>query len=120
MPNDFQPVVGHHFQFKVPPQRHWRGIVDCEVLTVIPPHKLAYTWLGDTDWKEPTVVTWTLTPEASGTVLTLEHSNFMGLGGIMLSFMLGSGWKKMLRTRLPDVLNRAASGQRQTPAESAA
>ena len=47
MPNDFAPVVGHKFQFRAKPQLGWRGIVDCEVLEVDRPRKLAYTWQGD-------------------------------------------------------------------------
>ena len=34
MPNDFLPVIGHKFEFRVKPQWGWRGIVDCEVLEV--------------------------------------------------------------------------------------
>ena len=37
MKNDFQPRVGHRFQFRAPPGKGWDGIVNCEVLTVEPP-----------------------------------------------------------------------------------
>jgi uncharacterized protein YndB with AHSA1/START domain len=66
MPNDFQASVGHKFQFKVKPQRGWRGIVDCEVLEVDEPRRLSYSWQGEPKQK-PTVVTWTLEPVAEGT-----------------------------------------------------
>jgi uncharacterized protein YndB with AHSA1/START domain len=43
MPNNFEPKVGHKFQFKVGPQPGWRGFVDCEVLEVEEPRRLSYT-----------------------------------------------------------------------------
>lgn len=36
MPNDFQPVVGHRFNFRTKPQGDWDGVVDCEVLEIMP------------------------------------------------------------------------------------
>ncbi len=104
MPNDFQARVGHKFQFRVPPQPGWRGIVDCEVLEVDPPRRLSYLWQGDPK-SRPTVVTWILEPTAEGTRLRLEHTGFRGLGGFFLKLLLGSGWKRMLRTSLPTVLD---------------
>jgi hypothetical protein len=47
-----------------------------------------------------TVVRWTLHAEGGGTRLVLDHTGFSGLRGLLLSFMLGAGWKKMMRTRL--------------------
>jgi hypothetical protein len=26
MKNDFQPVVGHRFNFRTPPMAHWNGV----------------------------------------------------------------------------------------------
>jgi uncharacterized protein YndB with AHSA1/START domain len=105
MPNDFIPTVGHRFQFKFGLQLGWRGIVDCEVLEVDPPRRLAYSWQGDPKHRV-TTVTWTLTPTPEGcTRLKLEHSGFRGLGGTLLKRMLGSGWKKMFNTSLPAVLD---------------
>ena len=43
MPNDIAPVVGHKFNFRVPPMGDWSGVVDCEVLEVVPESKLVYT-----------------------------------------------------------------------------
>ncbi len=34
MKNDFQPIVGHRFNFRVTPMPHWNGVTDCEVLVV--------------------------------------------------------------------------------------
>ena len=44
MKNDFQPVVGHRFQFRATPQPHWNGVIDCEVLVVEPYQRLSYSW----------------------------------------------------------------------------
>jgi uncharacterized protein YndB with AHSA1/START domain len=104
MPNDFQPRVGHKFQFRAAPRGGWRGIVDCEVLEVDPPRRLSYLWQGDPK-DRPTVVTWILEPTPEGTRLRLEHTGFRGLGGLFHKLLLGSGWKRMLRTSLPTVLD---------------
>jgi uncharacterized protein YndB with AHSA1/START domain len=112
MPNDFAPVVGHKFQFRVKPQWGWRGIVDCEVLEVDPPRRLSYTWQGDPKYRV-TTVTWSLEPAPDGTRLVLEHRGFRGFGGMLLKWMLGSGWKGMLKTSLPDVLAGKATGPRE-------
>lgn len=73
MSNDFKPVVGHRFTFRMPAQGNWSGVIDCEVLSVEPPRRLSYTWgtLG-----LETVVTFTLTPTAGGVTLRLEQSGF--------------------------------------------
>ena len=68
MKNDFNPVVGHHFNFRA----DW-GTVDCLVLAVEPNKTLSYTW-GAYDLKS--VVTWTLTPTSTGTRLRMEQSGF--------------------------------------------
>ena len=73
MDNDFQPAVGHAFQFRSTPAPNWNGIIDSEVLVVEPNKKLSYSWgalgLGS-------VVTWTLTPTAAGTHVRMEQSGF--------------------------------------------
>jgi uncharacterized protein YndB with AHSA1/START domain len=79
MPNDFQPVVGHRFSFRLPPMPHWNGITDCEVLAVEPYRCLSYSWRasgGEAADGLNTVVTWTLTPVAGGVLLRMEQSGF--------------------------------------------
>jgi uncharacterized protein YndB with AHSA1/START domain len=44
MKNDFQPVVGHRFQFRATPQPHWNDVIDCEVLVVEAYQRLSYSW----------------------------------------------------------------------------
>jgi uncharacterized protein YndB with AHSA1/START domain len=79
MQNDFQPVVGHRFNFRAAPMPHWNGVTDCEVLAVEPHRRLAYSWNAsgaEAAGGLRTLVTWTLTPAAGGTLLRLEQSGF--------------------------------------------
>lgn len=73
MDNDFQPVVGHSFQFRSTPVPNWNGIIDSRVLVVEANRKLSYSWesLG-----LESVVTWTLIPTDGGTNIRMEHSGF--------------------------------------------
>jgi uncharacterized protein YndB with AHSA1/START domain len=73
MKNDFQPEVGHRFQFRSTPVPNWNGIIDSQVLVVEPVSRLSYSWatLG-----MESVVTWTLTPTEGGTLVRMEHSGF--------------------------------------------
>src|SRR5580693_5059071 len=68
MTNDFKPVVGHSFNFRA----DW-GSVDCQVLAVEPNKTVSYTWGA---FGLASVVTWTLTPTSSGTLLRMEQSGF--------------------------------------------
>jgi uncharacterized protein YndB with AHSA1/START domain len=73
MSNDFEPVVGHKFTLRATPVPGWNGMIECEVLVVEPNARLSYSWgaLG-----LQSVVTWTLTPTARGTLVRMEHSGF--------------------------------------------
>lgn len=109
MVNDFEPRVGHRFQFRDEPKPGWRGIVDCEVLEVDEPRRLSYSWRGNEDG-DPTIVTFTLEPSDGGTRLRLEHSGFRGVGGFFTRLILSLGWKrKLLREALPRVLGEPAA-----------
>jgi len=79
MTNDFQPVVGHRFNFRAPPMPHWNGVVDCEVLVVEPDKRLSYSWNASGDEAAgglKTVVTWTLTPTKNGVLVRMEQAGF--------------------------------------------
>ncbi len=71
--NDFEPTVGHRFQFRSEPVPQWNGIIDSEVLIVEPLKRLSYSWsalgLGS-------VVLFTLAPAEGGTHVRMEHSGF--------------------------------------------
>ena len=49
MKNDFQPVVGHTFNFRATPMPQWNGVTDCQVLVVDPHKRLSYTWNASGD-----------------------------------------------------------------------
>jgi uncharacterized protein YndB with AHSA1/START domain len=103
-PEGFAPVVGTRFKFVAKPQPGWRGFVECVVTEAREPLVLAYSWVGDDDGTT-TNVTYTLEPHAGGTRLTFLHTGFAGIGGFLLAkLMMGPGWKKMLGTRIPEVL----------------
>ena len=68
MKSDFQPEVNHQFKFTA----DW-GAVDCKVLTIEAGKTLSYTW--DAMGLE-SVVTWTLTPSGTGTLLRMEQAGF--------------------------------------------
>ena len=81
MKNDFQPVVGHEFQFRTKPHPDvdFGGIFYCKVLEVVPFKKLSYSWKGGIDGRTTldSIVVWTLTPTATGTELHLKHSGYI-------------------------------------------
>ena len=93
---------GAEFAFKTQPHPGWDGSVDCRLLEIEPQKKLSYTWVvGD---MLDTVVTFTLTPTASGTRLSLVQSGFKpdqkkNFGGARY------GWK-MMGGKLVDLLGR--------------
>ena len=105
MENDFRPVLGHKFQFRSKPMGGWDGIVNGEVLEVDPPHKLRYSWKTNVI---DTMLTITLQTVAEGTALRLEHSGFRGFKPVMISFLMGSGWKSIVRKHLPAVIAKLA------------
>jgi uncharacterized protein YndB with AHSA1/START domain len=83
MPNNIRAEVGARFQFRSAPVPGWSGIVEYEVLEVVPHRLLVYPWRGGSRVTEgygrqlDIVVTWKLTPlENGGTRLYLEHSGF--------------------------------------------
>jgi uncharacterized protein YndB with AHSA1/START domain len=92
---------GAAFTFKTQPYPGWDGIVNCRILEIDAHKKLSYTWgAGGMD----NVVTFTLTPTASGTCLSLVQSGFKpdqkkNFGGARY------GWK-MMGGKLVDLLTR--------------
>jgi uncharacterized protein YndB with AHSA1/START domain len=110
MKNNFEPVIGHKFQFhtKPLPKMKFDGIVYCEVLEVVPNEKLVYSWRGgpkpgviDLD----TLLTWTLSPDGEGTKMVLEHSGFSGFKNYIASIFMEHGWKKKIYRRMETMVN---------------
>jgi uncharacterized protein YndB with AHSA1/START domain len=90
------------FTFKTQPYPGWDGIVNCRMLEIEAHKKLSYTWV--VGFGLDTVVTFTLTPTASGTRLSLVQSGFKpdqknNFGGARY------GWK-MMGGKLVDLLGR--------------
>ena len=98
---DFHLEPGAAFTFKTQPHPGWDGTVNCRFLEIEAQRKLSYTWtVGDMELD--TVVTFTLTPTASGTRLSLVQSGFkphqkQNFGGARY------GWR-MMGGRLVDLL----------------
>jgi uncharacterized protein YndB with AHSA1/START domain len=94
MKNDFAPQVGHRFKLT----GDWGGVLDCEVLEIEPQRTLSYTWdfaHEDAAYNLKSVVTFTLTPTAGGTMLRMEQAGFrpdqkQAFGGAH------AGWKQFL------------------------
>ena len=92
---------GAAFTFKTEPHPGWDGTVSCRFVEIEPQRKLAYTW--SVPFLD-TVVTFTLTPTASGTRLSLVQSGFkpdqkQNFGGARY------GWK-LMGGKLVDLLGR--------------
>lgn len=79
MKTDFEPRLGHRFNFRTDPMPYRNGVLDCEVLTFEPHESLSYSWNASGAEAAnglKTVVTWTLTPTESGTLVRMEQSGF--------------------------------------------
>lgn len=102
MKNDFQPVVGHDFQFRTNPMPNidFDGICHCKVLDIVPFERLSYSWKtgpGDGTIAIDTVVVWTLQAINEGTELVLEHSGFRPTDNINMYNALNGGWLKNIQ-----------------------
>jgi uncharacterized protein YndB with AHSA1/START domain len=100
---DLKLEKGAAFMLKTQAYPPWDGTVNCRVLEVEPHRKLSYAWVVGAMGLD-TVVTFTLTPTASGTHLSLVQSGFkpeqkQNFGGARY------GWK-MMGGKLVDVLAR--------------
>ena len=99
MSNDFQPRLGHRFNFRATPiPNMWNGVTDCEVLEIDEPRKLAYSWNASGDEAADglkSVVTWTLSPADGGTHVRMEHTGFrpQDEGGRQA---MGGGWPRIV------------------------
>ena len=130
MPTDFEPELGRAFTFRMKPQRGWDGVTHCEVVELIPGRSVAFTYRGHASGEKPiacagvesnalkstgrglffdldTVLRFDLTPEHSGTRLSLHHSGFNGFKLVLVSFIMGYGWKRSVLPRLDRLLSSA-------------
>jgi uncharacterized protein YndB with AHSA1/START domain len=99
MKNDFEPTVGHKFNFRSQPMAGWNGAADCEVLIVDPPHRLAWRQNASGEQAKDglkSTVTWTLTPVEGGTHVRMEHAGFRPSDEAGYKAMSG-GWPHILQ-----------------------
>lgn len=71
----FKLEPGAQFKLQAPAFPDWDGIVNCKLLEIEPQRVLKYTWVVG-DMFIDTVVTFTLTPVATGTRLSLVQTGF--------------------------------------------
>lgn len=98
MDNDFEPALGHKFNFRAKPMYGWNGVTDCEVLEIVPYERLRYSWDASGDQAEDglkTIVTWTLQATRKGTLVSMEQSGFrpQDQGGYVA---MGGGWPRIV------------------------
>ncbi len=98
----FEAVQGTRFTLQTTPAGAWDGVIQCEVLDVMPNERLAYSWQGGHDdnaeygSRLDTVVTWTLAKVDGGTRLRVVHSGFVLPKNATTFRNLGEGWKKVV------------------------
>ncbi len=94
---------GAAFTFKTQPHPGWDGTVSCRILEIEAHRKLSYAWAVPF---LDTVVTFTLTPTASGTRLSLVQSGFkpdqkQNFGGARYGWRMMGGKLVELLARIP-------------------
>ncbi|HEX4224606.1 MAG TPA: SRPBCC domain-containing protein [Pseudonocardiaceae bacterium] len=113
MPNDFEPVVGHVFNFHGKPVRgtDFSGTGVSEVLALEEPSLLRISWNdAATPDSQGTTVTWRLEAEGRGTRMFLEHTGFdpdNEMARTMRTIM-GGGWRGILARGFGSVLDDVA------------
>jgi uncharacterized protein YndB with AHSA1/START domain len=114
MKNDFQPIIGHEFQFRTGPypSLNFDGIVYCKVLEIVPFRKLSYSWNsgpGNGEIAVESVVVWKLEPTEKGTELFLDHSGFSEVDNLNLYNALMDGWLKNMQ-KIAELIKVATNG----------
>jgi uncharacterized protein YndB with AHSA1/START domain len=95
-------VTGNRFTYQTKPAGAWDGVIQCEVLEVIPNERFAYAWRGGHEGnvgygsKLETVVTFILSRVADGTRLRLEHSGFVLPKNETAFKNMSGGWKTVV------------------------
>ena len=101
-PTGFEPVVGTRFTYQTTPAGAWDGVIDCQVLEVVPNRRFAYAWKGGHEANTGygsrlnTIVTFTLSKVEGGTRLRLVHSGFVTPKNDTAFRNMSDGWKKVV------------------------
>jgi len=114
MKSDFQPVLGHEFQFRINPipAFDFDGIIYGKVLEIVPFEKLSYSWTlgpGDGTTNVDSVVRWELQPNGKGTELILHHGDFAILKHMGIFDAMTVGWLQNMH-KILDRLNEKVHG----------
>jgi uncharacterized protein YndB with AHSA1/START domain len=112
MTTDFRPVAGTAYRMDAKRGRGWRGYVVGNVLEAVPNQRLVYTW-AHSPYQDanPARVEFTLKPTSKGTHIRMVQTGFPGMKGWFVLKGAQMGWKKMLNSGLPAVLDGAAARQ---------
>ena len=100
----FEATKGKRFTYQTTPAGEWDGVIQCEVLEVIPNERLVYSWKGGHEAnvgygsRLETVVTWTLSKVDTGTRLRLVHSGFARPRNDTAFKNMSVGWTKVVGT----------------------
>jgi uncharacterized protein YndB with AHSA1/START domain len=101
MPNNFEPIKGHDFEFRTNPipSLNLDGIMYCKVIEIVLFKKLTYSWKGGPEkgvTTLDTLVEWTLEAKDNGTELHLVQTGFNEENISIFSAMQG-GWAQNLQ-----------------------
>ena len=102
VPTGFAPVEGTRFTFQTTPAGQWDGLIQCQVLEVVPNRRFAYSWKGGHEGNAgygsrlDTIVTWLLEKVEHGTRLRLVHSGFAMPANETAFRNMSEGWGKVV------------------------
>lgn len=103
-PKDFEATEGRRFTYQTTPAGEWDGVIQCQVLDVVPNARLAYSWQGGREEnlgygsRLDTVVTFMLSPADGGTRIRMIHSGFVLPKNETAFKSMSQGWVKVIRT----------------------
>jgi uncharacterized protein YndB with AHSA1/START domain len=99
MRNDFKPEIGRDFHFYQQPSGNWDGILDCKLVELEAPRRIAFTWNANTIGVD-TLVSIDLEEVEGRTKLTLIHTNWEGVLGELEQHIAShaEGWSSHLAT----------------------
>lgn len=92
MPGDFEPRVGKRFTLVPDHETPWAGNVACEVLELVPPRRMVWSW-QTSGMERPTRVSFELTSDGDATRLSFRHA---GEADEPVAGGLKGGWPVMV------------------------
>ncbi|WP_245863743.1 SRPBCC family protein [Caulobacter mirabilis] len=101
-PTGFEPVEGCRFTYQTTPAGAWDGVIHCQVLSVVPNERFAYSWVGGDAGNQgygsrlETIVTFEIFRVAEGARLRLTHSGFSLPHNETAYENMSRGWKSVV------------------------